>query len=348
MTADAIQLPDVPGVPGLRFRGFRAGRDFEHMATILRLSAGVDGTERADTPEELETFFAHLTNCDPYTDMIFAEVDPGDGRDPQVIGFSRGAWRTEASGERWYSFFVRLLPGWRGQGIGRAMLGWVEGRLREIAAGHPPEIEKYLLSFVTQGETYLAAMLEETGYQPARYLFDMLRPDLENIPDPPIPQGLEVRPVLPEHYQAIWDADIEAFRDHWGFTEATEEDYQGWLADTTTFQPELWQVAWDVATNQVAGQVRTFIDHEQNKLYDRRRGWTEFISVRRPFRRRGLARALIARSLRVQKQAGMTESALGVDSENLSGATRVYEDCGFQIVKRNIIYKKPLSARRGS
>jgi len=342
MTSDAIQLPQAPGIRGLRFRRFRAGEDFRHMSTILRLSAEVDGTERADTPEELETSFAHLTNCDPYTDMIFAEVDPGDGRDPEVIGYSRGGWRTEGSGERLYSFFVRILPRWRGQGIGRAMQGWMEGRLREIAVGHPPEIEKYFLIFAGQGETSMAAMLEKTGYQPFRYSFEMVRPDLENIPDYPLPDGLEMRLVLPEHYRAIWDADIEAFRDHWGFTEPTEEDYQGWLVDTTTFQPELWQVAWDIATDQVAGQVRTYIDHEQNKLYDRKRGWTEFISVRRPFRRRGLARALIARSLRVQKQAGMNESALGVDSENLSGATRVYEVCGFRVVKRNTIYKKPL------
>jgi len=54
MKSDAIQLPDAPGIPGLRFRHFRAGRDFEHMAAIVRLSAEVDGTERADTAEELE------------------------------------------------------------------------------------------------------------------------------------------------------------------------------------------------------------------------------------------------------------------------------------------------------
>jgi ribosomal protein S18 acetylase RimI-like enzyme len=218
----------------------------------------------------------------------------------------------------------------------------MEGRLREIASGHPVEVEKYFLSFVMQGETGLAAMLEKTGYQPVRYAFDMLRPDLENIPDFPLPEGLEVRPVLPEHYRAIWDADIEAFHDHWGFTEQSEEDYQAWLTDTTTFQPQLWQIAWDIATDQVAGQVKTYINHEQNQLYHRQRGYTESISVRRPFRRRGLARALIARSLQAQKQAGMTESALGVDSENVSGATRVYEDCGFRVVKRNTLYKKTL------
>ena len=342
MIADAIQPPQAPGVPGLRFRHFRGGRDYGHMASITRLSAHVDGTDHADTPEELETFFAHLTNCDPYTDMIFAEVDSGDGRDPEVIGYSRGTWQMEASGERRYIFFGRILPAWRRQGIGQAMLGWMEARLREMAADHPTEVEKYFMSFVAQGETGLAAMLEKTGYAPVRYLFDMVRPDLENIPAYPLPEGLEVRPVLPEHYRAIWDADVEAFRDHWGFVAQSEEDYQAWLTDTTTFQPQLWQVAWDIATDEVAGQVKTYINHEQNKLYDRQRGYTEFISVRRPFRRRGLARALIARSLRAQKEAGMTESALGVDSENLSGATRVYEDCGFRVVKRNTIYKKPL------
>ena len=342
MISDAIELPDAPGIPGLRFRHFRGGDDFHHMAAIIRASAEVDNTERADTPEELEKYFAHLTNCDPYTDMIFAEVDPGDGRDSEVIGYSRGTWRMEASGERRYMVFVRILPHWRRKGIDLAMLHWIEGRLREIASGHPTEVEKYFLSLAEQGEADLAALLEKNGYQPVRYGFDMVRPDLENIPDTPLPDGFEVRPALPEHYRAIWEADSEAFRDHWGFVEPSEEDYQAWLVDTTIFQPELWQIAWDIATNQVAGQVRTYINHEQNKLYHRKRGWTEFISVRRPYRRRGLARALIARSLLAQKQAGMTESALGVDSDNQSGATRVYEDCGFRVVKRTTIYRKPL------
>ena len=342
MISDTIQPPDAPAIPGLRFRHFRGGDDYRHMATITRVSAEVDDTERADTPEELEKFFAHLTNCDPYTDMIFAEADPGDGREPEVIGYSRGTWREEGSGEYRYMFFGRILPAWRRKGIGGAMLRWMEGRLREIASTHPPEVEKFFLSIVMPGETGLAAMLAKTGYHPVRYGFEMVRPDLEDIPDYPLPEGFEVRQVLPEHYRAIWDADTEAFRDHWGFVEPSEEDYQAWLVDKTIFQPELWQVAWDIATNEVAGQVRTFIDHEQNKLYDRRRGYTEFISVRRPFRRRGLARALIVRSLRAQKEAGMTESALSVDSENLSGATKVYEDCGFRVLKRMTIYRKPL------
>jgi mycothiol synthase len=342
MTPDTFLLPDAPAIPGLAFRHFRAPDDYHYMASITRDSAVVDGTERADTAEELANYFAHLTNCDPLTDMIVAEVDPGDGHEPQAIGYSRGTWREEGNGERRYMFFGRIIPAWRRRGIGLAMLHWIEGRLREIAADHPANIAKHFMCIAHQGEVGLAAMLEKAGYQAARYGLGMVRPDLENIPDFPLPEGLEVRPVSPEHYRAIWDADTEAFRDHWGFVEPGEEDYQAWLADKTVFQPELWQIAWDIAENQVAGQVRTYIDHEQNETYHRQRGWTEFISVRRPWRRRGLARALIVRSLRAQKKAGMRESALWVDSENLSGATRVYEDCGFRVAKRETIYKKPL------
>ncbi len=128
--------------------------------------------------------------------------------------------------------------------------------------------------------------------------------------------------------------------DHWGFSKPTEELYQRWLEDKRHFQPELWQVAWDAASGEVAGNVLTFIDREENAKYHRLRGYTECIAVGRTWRRRGLARALIAKSLHAQKAAGMTESALGVDSESLTGATRVYEDCGFRVLRTNRLYRK--------
>jgi GNAT superfamily N-acetyltransferase len=276
--------------------------------------------------------------------VIIAEIDPGDGGPAEMVGYVRGMWRREESGIRIYFIYGRVTPAWRRKGIGAAVLGWMERRMGAIAAGHPADEEKRYECYAEQGEVGFIALLEKAGYHVERYMFDMVRPDLENIPDFPLPEGLEVRPVQPEHYRAIWDADAEAFRDHWGYIPPSEEDYQGWLVDPNLFQPELWQVAWDLATNQVAGQVRTFINHEQNRVFNRKRGYTEFISVGRPWRRRGLARALIARSLQAQKAAGMTESALGVDAENISGALRVYEDCGFEVEKRAALYQKEITA----
>lgn len=87
-------------------------------------------------------------------------------------------------------------------------------------------------------------------------------------------------------------------------------------------QPQLWQVAWHVATGEVAGQVKPWSDAEQNETQHRKRGYTENISVGAPWRRRGLARALVVRALRAQKDAGMLESALGVDGESAFSAAR--------------------------
>lgn len=334
MIDDLIEINTT--IPGLSFRHFRGPSDYPLMAAAVALSADADQVERVTTVEEIATSYDHLTNSDPYHDMIFAEMNG------EVIGYSRAWWFEEENGPRLYSFVGFLVPAWRRKGIGREMLRWMESRLRAIATEHPAEQEKFLQVFATQYEVGLAAMLEREGYQPVRYFWEMLRPTLDDLPDFPLPAGVEVRPVLPEHYRALWDAAAEAFRDHWGFSYPTEEDYQIWLADKNIFQPELWQVAWDMATNEIVGQVRPFIYHAQNEKYNRKRGFTEFISVRRPWRRRGLARALIARALAAQRDQGMTESTLGVDSENTSGATRIYEACGFQVVKRNTLYRKRL------
>jgi ribosomal protein S18 acetylase RimI-like enzyme len=152
----------------------------------------------------------------------------------------------------------------------------------------------------------------------------------------PLPVGLEVRPALPEHYHAIWVSVDESSQDEWGYS-AMDED--AWLKSFEHFQPELWQIAWDAASGLVAGHVLTFIDHAQNEQFKRKRGYTEGIGVGPPGAPRAGARALIARSLRAQKAAGMTESALTPDSEN-AGALRLYESCGFQVTRRSTVYRK--------
>ena len=90
-------------------------------------------------------------------------------------------------------------------------------------------------------------------------------------------------------------------------------------------------------------------DHaDENSRHNRLRGYTEDVCVRRPWRRRGLARALLARSLQVLRERGMTEAALGVDTENPSGALRLYESLGYRPVQRWTVYRKPMEAASGS
>jgi len=188
-------------------------------------------------------------------------------------------------------------------------------------------------------ETAKEALLLNEGYTPVRRGFNMVRSLAEPIVLTPLPPGLEVRPVPPQRYRTLWEADQEAFRDHWGFVPGTEADYRRWLNEPI-FNPSLWQVAWD--GDQIAGAVQNFVNEKENEEYNRKRGYTEGIFVRRPWRKRGLARALIMRSLQMFKNMGFTEAALGVDAENLSGALRLYEGCGFRAVKRESLYRKPI------
>ncbi len=331
-----IFMENEPEIPGLRFRHFRGENDFGPIATVMTASQRADHYQRSITAEDIAARYATpLMNCDPFTDMIMAEVAG------HMVGYVRGWWDQESPSMYLYKHVGALLPAWRRKGIGRAMLGWMEVRLKTVSKAHPHEVNKYFQVSVSQFQEGEAKLLESAGYLPARYFFEMVRPDLENIPDYHLPDGVEIRPVRPDQYRIIWDSAYDSSGEEWGIPEPTEEAYQEWLKDPL-FQPELWQIAWDKETGQPAGHVLTYINHEENRQFHQMRGYTEGVGVAREWRRRGLARALIGRSLQAQKAAGMCDSALVVDSDSSSGAIGLYESCGFQIVKKDTIYRKPL------
>jgi ribosomal protein S18 acetylase RimI-like enzyme len=224
------------------------------------------------------------------------------------------------------------------------MLGWLEDRLRKISEKHPAGSEKHFQVSVSRSQVGTATMLERAGYDPVRIFYQMARPTLDDIPDFPLPVGLEIRPATPDQYRAIWESAVETGRDEWGSGEPAIDAYDEWLSQPY-FQPHLWQIAWDIDADTVAGHVLTYINDDENKQFDRRRGYTEGIGVVREWRRRGVARALIAMSLRAQKAVGMAESALVADSASADDAVRLYKSCGFQIVEADTIYRKPFVSR---
>jgi ribosomal protein S18 acetylase RimI-like enzyme len=184
------------------------------------------------------------------------------------------------------------------------------------------------------------ALLLREGYAPVRWFLTLVRPTLDAIDEVLLPHGLALRPVeTTEQAMAVLRAFDEAFRDHWGYTPEGEEERRARLADPRQ-DPTLWQVAYD--GDEVAGAVATLVDAADNARYDRARGWLDAVAVRRPWRRRGLARALIARALGVLREKGLTSAALGVDAENRTGALRLYEEAGFALEREVAVYRRPV------
>ena len=320
-----IRLPDAPPIHGLIFRGFLGKSDYPKMASVMQSCRNVDQIERADTAEDIARKYRHLVKSDPYKDMLFAKLNG------QVIGYGRVSYREELDKTRIYKQFGYVLPEWRGRGIGRAMLHYHQRRLLKIAAGHPKNAVRFYESWTADTETEAIALYLDEGYTVVRYFYEIVRPDLDDIPEAPMPSNLDVRPVLPKHYQAIHDASLEAFRDHWGYSEDQEPSIEEYLEDPN-FDPTLWRVAWD--GSEVVGMVRSFINPKENAEYNRKRGWTEEICVRRPWRRRGLARSLLVQSLHAVKERGMHEAGLGVDTLNSTGALHLYESVGFKPIRQ--------------
>ena len=241
---------------------------------------------------------------------------------------------------------ARWTPTYRGRGIGRALLRHNMRHLRDRARGEAKAAsaaptERRLESWAFESQSRRSRLLASEGFEVVRWFFEMLRPNLDDIADMPMPDGLEVRPVVPEHHRRIWAADIEAFRDHWGASEESEEAFERFFGPAL-FQPELWRVAWD--GDEVAGVVMNRVLTTFNEQTGERRGLLAGVSVRRPWRRRGLARALVAESLRAFREAGMTSAVLGVDADNPTGALGVYSDNGFVVHQRGMNYRRPIDA----
>jgi mycothiol synthase len=323
-----------PLPPGLVLRHLRPPDDYPAMNAIANAIRTAEGDNFFTTDEQFAKFYENLSRCDPATDVAIAEVDG------HIAGYGRAAWHEELDGTRIYEVIPFVNPTDAGQDVFTAMIGAIEARATAIAADHPAG-PKLLETFGGDLAPERDVLLRAAGYEAVRFFYGMVRPSVDDLPDAPLPDGLEIREVRPEHLPAIWAADQEAFRDHWGYTPATDADYEVFATDRVMTDTSLWRIAWD--GDEVAGQVRSYISAEENARFGRLRGYTEHISVRRPWRRRGLARALIAASFPLLRARGMTEAALGVDTENTSGALHVYESCGFRPVSRSATYRKPLA-----
>lgn len=335
---DEIAVPDRPALPGLRFRHIRMPKDFAGMAAANQANRDRNGIEEMTTAEGMARDYAHFVNWVPRDDTVIAEVD---GR---IVGYVRTEWRDRENGTRAFTTILVVHPDLEAAGIYPAFLGWAEGRLGELARSVPPDRQRpgVMVTFTFGGETVLASLLEARGWRREGHGYEMVRPSLDAIPDLPLPEGLVVRTLPADDLVArrtVWDAATEAFADERDELEPTEEDWQNSLADPHE-DPTLWIVAYD--GEEVAGAVLGKIDPDENAYHGRDRGYIDAVFTRRPWRRRGLARTLLARGLLLLRDRGMSSAYLGVDGLNPNQAMDLYTGLGFEVASTSYDWTKPL------
>jgi ribosomal protein S18 acetylase RimI-like enzyme len=242
-----------------------------------------------------------------------------------------------------------VQPAWRGHGVGRAVFDWQLGRAREIrgaagtaeagteeagtAAGAATEWRVEAGAYVDDATA--TRLFELAGLTPIRYFFEMIAPAKADVAAAaPVPAGLTVVPYEPRYEQALYDAHMEAFSDHWGYQRRTFESWTGFTTRSDTFRPDLSRLTFD--GEEIAGYLLTYDDADEDRVYIGQ------VGTRRPWRRRGLAGALLADVLAGAAAAGKGVAYLSVDADSPTGAVGVYERVGFEVEARSVSYQRTL------
>lgn len=258
---------------------------------------------------------------------------------------TRGVWREgrlvaygsvhhTPSGERLEMAYLsgRVHPDWRGLGIGRRLLAWQIERAAERLRQCDPELPWFVRTYEWEWIEEAQRLYARYGLKPARWFEDMVRP----LSDPlaaSAPEDVEIVPWEQASSTDIHQASTESFRDHWG---SAPRDFESWghLLMSTGMRTDLSFVA--KAGDEVVGVCLNSHFPEDQAVTGRLDGWIAHLGVIRPWRKRGVASALIARSLEAFREAGFTHAMIGVDADSPTGASGLYRRLGFTPTHRVI------------
>lgn len=335
MPTTQIIVPDFPNIEGLNFRSIRGEEDADVLNAV---HAGRITHDKID----LSLHHEDLPNLDGLRYDLAQAVAAGEHDQwivvqihKRVVGYSQlASWHEDD--EVWVYFIGGwVLPEWRGKGIGTGMLHWGEALARQLAAlQHPKERFEYAANASCTEQDAIALLLNE-GYYIGFTTLEMRFDISTTLPaTPPLPEGIEVRPALPEHYPLIISSIIEsyqnAFPENRFRTTFDRLAYYSAELRKPKYNPKLWYVAWD--GNEVAGQV--FLVIENGQVY------VNQVSIRPVWRRKGLARALLIRALRDMRERGEELIWLDTYAEYQTRAMNLYRSLGFYVAKEFPRYRK--------
>lgn len=239
----------------------------------------------------------------------------------------------------------RVHPDYEGMGIGTWLMQWAEERALKALPDVPEGLRFAPRTGVNSEAAGSKKLFEDMGYRYIRSFYRMKIDMGQPVPEPEFPEGVTLRTYNPEtDAEAVYRADTEAFRDHFGFVEQPFEeglrDFIHVMTKYEGFDPTLWFLAMD--GDEIAGI--SLCRHQSYEDPDL--GFVNVLAVRRPWRKRGLGLALLRHSFNEFHRRGKRKVGLGVDAENLTGALRLYEKAGMHVHRQFNSFEKELRPGR--
>lgn len=228
----------------------------------------------------------------------------------------------------------RVHPNYTALSLYDALIELGVERARELVVEAQDGARVTLHVFCAEKNVEFHRALERAGFKHVRSDWTMQIDMDAPPPKPSWPEEIELRSYTPEMLYAVYEADNEAFRDHWGHLPVKFHVWQNWTIRREGFDPSLWLLACE------GDEIAAFAlcECEQGE------GWIGELGVRRPWRRKGLGLALLYQAFGEFYRRGISRVSLNVDSQNLTGATRLYRRAGMRPVEQSDMYELELRA----
>jgi mycothiol synthase len=292
---------------------------------------------RRPAPTELPAVAEFTAACDRHdidgVDMNFAALEAEwamprfdlssdawaiDSKDGDLVAYAHVTRRPRSAPEAvgW------LHPQHRGRGLGSLLVDLIETRAREIVEGPGAEEPRAIAHWTNHATPGVAELLAARGYRMNRSYWRMSIVLGDEPPPAPIwPSGVELRPMrVGIDDQAVYETMVTAFRDHWGSAPLPFPEWRRLRMGNRLFDPSLWLLA--SSRDRLIGCALNMDEDGE--------AWVQTLGVLREARGRGVGRALLLESFREFHRRGHRQVLLGVDSENATGATRLYESVGMR------------------
>jgi mycothiol synthase len=304
-----------------------AAADAALLAEFMVQLGTAAGAEPGLTADNVRAWFSGGLVRDPAADTRLVVAEDGQLAAAALLAApADGGVRVDA--------FGGVLPGWRGRGLGRTLLGWQIDRARQLRAELAPDAQWDLDADAYSTEASSFRLFERLGLRPVRYWYEMHA----SLGSPPgagsLPAGLTVVPFEAGMKEALYEAYNEAMADHYDFEPRGLDSWAEVELQAGVFRPDLTRLAVDgpaiaayvIVSDEPDGRVRI-----------------DGVGTRRPWRRKGLASTLVAEVMTAAAAAGKTRATLGVDSESPTGAVGIYAALGFEVTSSWVSYRLPLA-----
>jgi mycothiol synthase len=304
--------------------------DLEAVTELTNLCFQHDGLPWQLSVEEVESEWRYPT-FDPEKECTL--VFNSDGK-LIAYGYDEKMSTTHSRGRG----DCAVHPDYRGQGIGTHLIREGDSAfLADVGDEFDAETPIFVQRWAANQEPTAVALFENEGYKLVRHFYTMRIEFNEPLQKPSMPEGFEIRPFdIERDGRAVHQAQQEAFRDHWGYVQDVEWDIWKHRFEEPHFQADMWHIAW--AGDEVAGVSMCNPAGEGRDEV----AWVGTLGVRRAYRNRGLAKALLLHSFYDAQQRGFASMELGVDALNPTGALGLYERSGMHTSLVHSSYRKVL------